>query len=308
MIEAKHLRKHYGALVAVDDISFIAQPGEVLGFLGPNGAGKSTTMRMLSGYLQPSAGHARIAGYDVVKQSEQAKKSMGYLPEGAPLYGELSVLEFLEFVARARHFSGAEQKNKITNVVERLSLKDVVHQIIETLSKGYQRRVALAAAIMHEPRVLILDEPTDGLDPNQKHDVRMLIRELSKDRTILLSTHILEEIESTCTRAIIIARGKMLIDATPDELIAKSRYDRAISMKVEDTIAARAALDGMAGITGFEQNNDGRLYLFTKTKLHIEEQVAQRLRERYVAYEDLRLEKGRLEEVFRHITTEMVTA
>jgi ABC-2 type transport system ATP-binding protein len=308
MIEAKHLRKHYGALVAVDGISFTAQPGEVLGFLGPNGAGKSTTMRMLSGYLTPSSGYARIAGYDVLKQSAQAKKAMGYLPEGAPLYGELSALEFLEFIARARHFSSMEQKNKIATVVERLNLRDVVHQTIETLSKGYQRRVALAAAIMHEPSVLILDEPTDGLDPNQKHDVRMLIRELSKDRTILLSTHILEEIESTCTRAIIIARGKMLIDARPDELIAKSRYDRAISMKVQDTIAARAALDGMAGITGFEQNNDGRLYLFTKTKLRIEEQVAERLHARNVAYEDLRLEKGRLEEVFRRITTERVTS
>jgi ABC-2 type transport system ATP-binding protein len=308
MIEAKNLRKHYGALVAVDDISFTAKPGEVLGFLGPNGAGKSTTMRMLSGYLSPSSGHARIAGYDVITQSGLAKKAMGYLPEGAPLYSELSALEFLEFIARVRRFSGAEQKNKIATVVERLSLKEVVHQTIETLSKGYQRRVALAAAIMHEPSVLILDEPTDGLDPNQKHDVRMLIRELSKDRTILLSTHILEEIESTCTRAIIIAQGKMLIDATPDELIAKSRYDRAISMKIQDTIAARAALDGMAGITGFEQNKDGRLYLFTKTKLRIEEQVAERLRERNVAYEDLRLEKGRLEEVFRRITTEMMTS
>jgi ABC-2 type transport system ATP-binding protein len=305
MIEAKNLRKSYGALVAVDDISFNAQPGEVLGFLGPNGAGKSTTMRILSGYLQPSSGSARIAGYDILTQAVQAKQTLGYLPEGAPLYGELSTLEFLGFIASARTLSSLEQKVKIAGVIERLSLKEVAHQIIDTLSKGYKRRVGLAAAILHEPKVLILDEPTDGLDPNQKHEVRVLIRELAKDRTILLSTHILEEVESVCTRAIIIARGKMMIDATPAELIAKSRYDRAISVKVEDSIAARAALDGMSGITGFEQHADGRLYLFTKTKSRIDEQVAERLRQRQVIYHDLRVERGRLEEVFRRITTEV---
>jgi ABC-2 type transport system ATP-binding protein len=304
MIEVKNLSKRYGVLMAVNDISFTVRPGEVLGFLGPNGAGKSTTMRMISGFLHPSSGSAKIAGHDVFLEPIKAKQSLGYLPEGAPLYGELTTLEFLDFIARARGIPRLEQAITIAKVIERLHLKEVAHQIMDTLSKGYRRRVGLAAAILHSPEVLILDEPTDGLDPNQKHDVRELIRELAKDRAVLLSTHLLEEVESVCTRVIVIAHGKILTDTTPEALIAKSRYDRAISMKVEDSIAARAALDGMTGITGFEQQMDGRLYVFTKTKNHIDEQVVERLRQRQVSYQDLRVERGRLEEVFRRITTE----
>ena len=303
MIVATNLSKYYGPLLAVDNICFKAEPGEVLGFLGPNGAGKSSAMRMISGFLLPSSGSASIYGHNVVKEPIAAKKCLGYLPEGAPLYGELNTEQFLRFIARARGMDKTTQRARINLTLERLSLKSIAHQTIETLSKGFKRRVGLAAAILHEPSALVLDEPTDGLDPNQKHEVRALIRELAKERTVLLSTHILEEVEALCTRVIIIAHGKILVDATPAELLAKSRYDRAVSIHVTDSISARAALDGMQGVTGFEQNAvDGRLYVFTKTKARTDEAIAERLRQRQVAFTDLRIERGRLDEVFRSIT------
>ncbi len=309
MIEAVNLRKNYGPLLAVDNISFQAEPGEVLGLLGPNGAGKSSTMRMITGFLVPSSGSASIYGHDISKAPVAAKKCLGYLPEGAPLYSELTAEEFLRFIARTRGMDKAAQLSRINITLERLNLKDIAHQTIETLSKGFKRRVGLAAAILHEPSALILDEPTDGLDPNQKHEVRLLIRELAKERTVLLSTHILEEVEALCTRVIIIAKGKILADATPAELLAKSRYDRAVSIHVTDSISARAALDGMSGITGFEQNPiDGRLYIFTKTKARTDEAIADRLRQRHVTFTDLRIERGRLDEVFRSITTQEAKA
>ena len=222
MIEAINLCKHYGSLLAVDDISFKAQPGEVLGFLGPNGAGKSSTMRMISGYLMPNSGTATIYGHDVMEEPLAAKNRLGYLPEGAPLYSEMNTSEFLNFIARARGMDTSAVRGRINITLDRLSLRDVANQTIGTLSKGYKRRVGLAAAILHEPSALILDEPTDGLDPNQKHEVRTLIRELAKERTVLLSTHILEEVEILCSRVIIIAHGKILADATPSELLARS--------------------------------------------------------------------------------------
>lgn len=309
MIEAVNLRKHYGSLLAVDSISFKARPGEVLGLLGPNGAGKSSIMRMIAGFLAPNSGSATIYGHDVAKEPVAAKKVLGYLPEGAPLYEELTTEQFLRFIARARGMDKRAQQSSINIALERLSLKGIAWQKIETLSKGFKRRVGLAAAILHEPSALILDEPTDGLDPNQKHEVRLLIRELAKERTVLLSTHILEEVEALCTRAIIIANGKVLADATPAELLAKSRYDKAVSIQVTDSISARAALDGMPGITGFEQNViDGRLYVFTKAKARSDEAIADRLRQRHVTFTDLRIERGRLDEVFRSITMSEVKA
>lgn len=309
MIEAANLCKKFGPLLAVDNISFTARPGEVLGLLGPNGAGKSSTMRMLTGFIAPSSGTATICGYNIEKKTVEAKRCLGYLPEGAPLYEELTTEQFLRFVARARGMERNSQLGKVNLALERLSLKEVAHQTIETLSKGFKRRVGLAAAILHEPLALILDEPTDGLDPNQKHDVRILIRELAKERTVLLSTHILEEVEALCTRTIIVANGKILADATPAELLAKSRYDRAVSVQVTDSISARAALDGMPGVTGFEQNAlDGRLYVFTKTKTRADEAIAERLRQRHVAFTDMRIERGRLDEVFRSITMPEVKA
>jgi len=304
MIEASALRKRYGRLTAVDGISFKVAPGEVLGLLGPNGAGKSTTMRMIAGFLTPSEGTARVYGHDVQTDSLAARRALGYMPEGAPGYGEMTPRGFLEFIANMHGLSGDFRRQRLDFVTTRLALRPVIEQPIDTLSKGFKRRVGLAAAILHNPSALILDEPTDGLDPNQKHEVRGLINELAEQRTLLLSTHILEEVEAVCTRAIIIAGGKILADTTPAELLTRSRYHNAISLQVADSIAARAALDGMSGVSGFEHNaREQRLYVFPQGKGKLADAVADRLRQRQVVFSDLRLEHGRLDEVFRRITT-----
>jgi ABC-2 type transport system ATP-binding protein len=226
MITTDSLRKQFGSLVAVDGISFSVGPGEVLGFLGPNGAGKSTTMKMIAGFLAPSGGHATVCGHDVEHDPIAAKRCLGYLPEGAPSYGEMTPSAFLRFVADLRGLGGDLRRRRLEEVIERLQLGRVLEQPIETLSKGYRRRVGLAQAILHDPAVLILDEPTDGLDPNQKHEVRGLIREMAPGKTIVISTHILEEVHAVCTRAIIIADGRILADDTPAALAARSpRHD-----------------------------------------------------------------------------------
>ena len=226
MIKTEHLSKRYGNLVAVDDISFEVHPGEVLGFLGPNGAGKTTTMRVLAGFIAPTSGRASIFGHDVEADPIAAKSCVGYLPEGAPAYGEMSALGFLEFIADLRGLRGAMRRTRLSTVIERLALGPVLQQPIETLSKGFRRRVGLAQAIVHDPAVLILDEPTDGLDPNQKHEVRTLIGEMSRDKIIVISTHILEEVDAVCTRAVIIARGRLVVDDTPAGLAARSPSGR----------------------------------------------------------------------------------
>ena len=213
-------------------ISFTVSRGEVLGFLGPNGAGKSTTMRMLTGFITPSAGSAQVMGFDVVRQPIEVKRRVGYLPEGAPLYGDMTVLAFLRFVAEMRGLEGEDGKRRIDAAIGRTQLEEVAHRPIETLSKGFKRRVGLAQAIMHDPPVLVLDEPTDGLDPNQKHDVRQLIAEMAGDKAIVISTHILEEVEAICTRAVIIARGRIVADAKPDELKRRSRHHNAVRLTV----------------------------------------------------------------------------
>lgn len=228
MIKTEALTKRYGALTAVDGVSFTVSPGEVLGFLGPNGAGKTTTMRMLAGFITASSGRASICGHDVDSDSLAARACMGYLPEGAPAYGEMTVHDFLEFIADLRQLHGAA-RTRIGAVIERLQLQGVLNQTIETLSKGFRRRVGLAQAIMHDPPVLILDEPTDGLDPNQKHEVRTLINDMAGDKTVIISTHILEEVDAVCTRAIIIANGRIVADDTPQNLAA-----RAPSGRLED--------------------------------------------------------------------------
>jgi ABC-2 type transport system ATP-binding protein len=238
-----------------------------------------------------------------------ARRSLGYLPEGAPGYGEMSPKAFLGFVADVRGLAGERRRERMQAVLQRLALEDVLHQPIDTLSKGFKRRVGLAAAILHDPPALILDEPTDGLDPNQKHEVRTLIRELARERTVLLSTHILEEVEAVCSRAMIVARGKVLADNTPAELLARSRFQGAVSLLVVDSIAARAALDGMPGVSGFHQDSgDGRLYVFPQGKPVASEAVAERLRQRGVVFSGLQPERGRLDEVFRRITTGQVPA
>jgi ABC-2 type transport system ATP-binding protein len=226
MIEIRNLTKRYGALTAVDDISFTVSPGQVLGFLGPNGAGKSTTMKMITGFLAPTSGAVTVCGHDVENDPLAAKACMGYLPEGAPSYGEMNVRSFLEFIADIRGLSGDRRRARMDDVVARLQLGSVLEQMIETLSKGFKRRVGLAQALLHDPQVLILDEPTDGLDPNQKHQVRSLINDMAKDKIIVISTHILEEVDAVCNRAIIIASGKLLADATPKELAARAPSGR----------------------------------------------------------------------------------
>lgn len=226
MIEISHLTKRYGALTAVDDISFNVEPGQVLGFLGPNGAGKSTTMKMITGFLTPTAGTIRVCGHDVGSSPLAAKACMGYLPEGAPSYAEMSVRAFLEFIADVRGLTGDRRRSRLDDVISRLALGGVLEQVIETLSKGFRRRVGLAQALLHDPQVLILDEPTDGLDPNQKHEVRTLINAMSKDKIIVISTHILEEVDAVCNRAIIIAAGKILADDTPQALASRAPSGR----------------------------------------------------------------------------------
>ena len=218
LIEIEDLTKRFGAFTAVDGVSFNVAKGEVLGFLGPNGAGKSTTMRMLAGFVTPSAGRARICGHDVEAAAVAARRSLGYLPEGAPLYPEMTVLAFLRFVARMRGYAGAAATERVAYAVGLTTLGSVRLQPIETLSKGFKRRVGLAQALLHDPPVLVLDEPTDGLDPNQKHEVRTLIARLAPEKAIIISTHILEEVEAVCTRAIIIASGRVVADAPPREL------------------------------------------------------------------------------------------
>ena len=305
MIEASALRKRYGRLVAVDGISFKAEPGEVLGFLGPNGAGKSTTMKLIAGFLVPSEGSARVCGHDVQSDPMAARRALGYLPEGAPSYGDMTPRSLLCFIADLRGLRGAHRRQRLDFVISRLALDSVLGQSVDTLSKGFRRRLGLAMAIVHDPAALILDEPTDGLDPNQKHEVRALISELAKERTLLVSTHILEEVESVCTRAIIISRGKILADDTPSGLLARSRYHNAISLQPADSIAARAALDGMPGVSGFELDERlSRLYVFPQGRSLSQDAVAERLRQRAVAFTGLRPERGRLDEVFRRITAE----
>ncbi|MBI2993246.1 MAG: ABC transporter ATP-binding protein [Gammaproteobacteria bacterium] len=220
-IDVRQLDRRFGPIHAVRDVSFTVQTGEVLGFLGPNGAGKSTTMKMITGFLEPSGGTALVNGHDVIDEPLKVKAAIGYLPEGAPCYGEMTVRRFLAFIAEIRGLKGAEAVARIDHVVSQIHLEGVLGQTIETLSKGFKRRVGVAQAILHNPPVLIMDEPTDGLDPNQKHEVRSLIKEMAREKAIVISTHILEEVDAVCTRAIIIAAGRILFDGTPAELRAR---------------------------------------------------------------------------------------
>ncbi|MBC7979889.1 MAG: ATP-binding cassette domain-containing protein [Armatimonadetes bacterium] len=222
MIEVTNLSKHFGSKLAVDNLSFTVKKGDVLGFLGPNGAGKSTTMRMVTGFLPPSSGDAKICGISIVNDPAAAKHKIGYLPESAPLYNDMTVIGFLKFCAEIRGLSGSSKKDAVEKAIETCFLSSVAHQAIDTLSKGYRHRTCLAQALLHDPEVLILDEPTDGLDPNQKFEVRQLIKRLGHDKAILFSTHILEEVEASCTRAVIVDQGKIVADGTPAELLEQS--------------------------------------------------------------------------------------
>jgi len=301
MIEAKKLTRRYGNFTAVDRLSFTVEPGTVLGFLGPNGAGKSTTMKMLTGFLPPTSGTARIHGHDIIEDSLAARRLVGYLPEGAPLYGELPVQQFMNFIAGARGFRGAEARRRIDQALDRLRLDEVRNQSIETLSKGFKRRVGLAQAIISDPPVLILDEPTDGLDPNQKQQVRRLIREMSEDKIIIISTHILEEVDALCSRAMIIARGRLLADDTPASLLARSRYARAVSLACEDLQSAASALSELVE-AGEVEIRRGLITAFPSGQGDLFQAVSAVARERGWRVSRLQLEAGRLDDVFREIT------
>ena len=301
-IEARSLSKHYGNLLAVDELSFEVGSGEVLGFLGPNGAGKSTTMKMLTGFLTPTSGTALINGHDIIDDSLAARRSIGYLPEGAPAYGEMSVRKFLEFIARARGFSGRDALDTAAAAIERLNLDKVPEQPIETLSKGFKRRVGLAQAILHDPEVLILDEPTDGLDPNQKHEVRRLIRDMSSEKIIVISTHVLEEVQALCNRAMIISDGRLLVDDTPAGLIASSRYHNAVTLVVEQPERVASVLSELAQARKVELR-EGELTVFPAPGASLFEVISDLVREKGWSVSELRLEAGRLDEVFRQVTT-----
>ena len=300
-IDARALCKKFGSLVAVDELSFEVGAGEVLGFLGPNGAGKSTTMKVLTGFLTPTSGTAVINGHDIVNDSLAARRCIGYLPEGAPSYGEMTVRSFLEFIARARGFEGRKALNAAGAAIERLNLHSVPEQTIETLSKGFKRRVGLAQAIIHDPQVLILDEPTDGLDPNQKHEVRRLIRDMSSEKIIVISTHLLEEVHALCNRAMIISDGRLLVDDTPDGLIARSRYHDAVTLVVEQPERVASVLSELTQARKVELR-EGELTVFPAEGCKLFEVISDAIRENSWSVSELRLEAGRLDEVFRQIT------
>ena len=306
MIKTERLTKRYGPLLAVDDVSFQVGPGEVLGFLGPNGAGKTTTMRMLAGFVTATSGSASICGHDVARQPLAAKAALGYLPEGAPSYGEMTVRQFLDFIADLRGLEGERRRARLGYVIEHLQLGGVLGQVIDTLSKGFRRRVGLAQAIVHDPPVLILDEPTDGLDPNQKHEVRTLINEMARDKITVISTHILEEVDAVCTRAIIIARGRVVADDTPAGLAARSRYHNAVSMQLQEPSQlerARAAVAALPAVAAVEvSDRDARLTALPQAGASILAAVSEASARAGLTLKELHLESGRLDEVFRTIT------
>jgi len=307
MIKVEHLTKVFGAKRAVDDVSFTVERGEVLGFLGPNGAGKSTTMRMLTGFLPPTSGQVTVGGFDMAEQPIAAKKLLGYLPESAPAYTDMTVHGFLNFAAEIRGLRGDAKKAAIQRVVELCFLETVLHQNVDTLSKGYRHRTCFAQSIIHDPDVLVLDEPTDGLDPNQKQEIRQLIRKMGEKKAIIFSTHILEEVDAACTRAIIIDRGAIVANGTPEELRRKSEWAGAVTLRVQG-LAASEVQDKLRQLRGAKKvtaKTDG-----TRVTVTVFPRTAgdgDLTREVITAtsgwqISELRTEEGRLDEVFYNIT------
>ena len=303
-IEIENLTRRFGAFIAVDHISFSVERGEVLGFLGPNGAGKSTTMKMITGFLTPTSGSVRVDGHDVQRDPIAVKKNIGYLPEGAPLWADMSAGRFLEFIAGVRGLSGAARIDRIRDVVAKTQIGSVLEQPIDTLSKGFKRRVGLAQALLHDPDVLILDEPTDGLDPNQKHEVRQLIAEMSEEKAIVISTHILEEVEAVCTRAIIIANGRIVADATPAELLARSDQHNAVSLQIDGDIdVARRLLQDLPMVSAVEVGQRNRLLVRPKDGAQVLHEVGIAMRSHNITIDEIHIARGHLDQVFRTITT-----
>jgi len=309
MIKVEHLTKTFGVKRAVDDISFTVERGEVLGFLGPNGAGKSTTMRMITGFIPPTSGQVTVGGFDLLENPIPAKKLMGYLPENAPAYTDMTVYGFLDFAAAMRGLRGEAKKNAIQRAVALCFLQSVLHQNVETLSKGYRHRTCFAQSIIHDPEVLILDEPTDGLDPNQKHEIRQLIRQMGGKKAIIFSTHILEEVDAVCTRAIIIDRGTIVANGTPQELRQKSELAGAVTVRVRGVSAGElsARLQQTAGVGKVVVLESGpgvaTARAFVKSGVAnggLAPAIGEAVKGWWV--EQMRTEEGRLDEVFRGIT------
>ncbi len=308
LVTIHQLKKEFGSIVAVDDVSFSVPKGEVLGFLGPNGAGKSTTMKMITGFLTPTSGSVTVCGFDVQNQPLEAKSRLGYLPEGAPAYQDMTPKRFLDFIAELRGYRGEERTKRVADTVEKVNLGGVLHQSIETLSKGFKRRVGLAQAILHDPDVLVLDEPTDGLDPNQKHEVRTLIKHMAHEKAIILSTHILEEVHAVCSRAIIITKGKVVIDGTPRQLEEKSRLHNTVTVAVE---AFRAhlvfkTLQELPGVKAVEElESDAgtiRYRVYPDRQQSLLHTISSTAQEQHWDLTELQNDRGQLEDVFRTVT------
>jgi ABC-2 type transport system ATP-binding protein len=308
LLEIRRLTKRFGPMTAVDDVSFSVDRGEVLGFLGPNGAGKSTTMKVVTGFLPPTSGTAIVHGFDVTDAPIEVKRRVGYLPEGAPLYEDMTPESFLMFVAEIRGLSGAEKRTAVDRAADLINVTEVMQQPIGTLSKGFKRRVGLAQAILHDPEVLILDEPTDGLDPNQKFEVRRLTKDMAEKKAIVISTHLLEEVDAVCSRAIIIARGKIVADGTPDELESRSSRHNAINIRIdaEHTDRAHDALIKVAGVASVEiierEAPIAHLRVLPENGKLLLQEVGACVRAADLAVEQMSAERGHLDDVFRQIT------
>jgi ABC-2 type transport system ATP-binding protein len=304
MIEINNLTKNFDQFTAIDDLTFAVKEGEVLGFLGPNGAGKSTTMKLITGFLSASHGSVSIDGFDISKNPIEAKSLMGYLPEGAPSYGDMTTLEFLNFVAQIRGYTGEEILLRVQRVLDEVELNSVSQQTIETLSKGFKRRVGLAQAIMHDPKVLILDEPTDGLDPNQKHHVRELIKNLARDKIVIISTHILEEVTAVCSRAIIIAQGRIVADGTPAELESRSKYHQAVSVRLSKNYDLATDLTGIAEVGDVEKDSEDDMVfrILASGSNSIFSQVSEIAQAKHWPVTEFHVSRGQLEDVFRTVT------
>lgn len=307
-VEISHLVKRFGTITAVQDVTFSVERGEVLGFLGPNGAGKSTTMKMITGFLTPDSGTITVGGDRVDRTPLAVKRRLGYLPEGAPLYGDMTTNGLLEFIAEVRGFRGGEVRKRVDETIDKVNLGGVINQPIETLSKGFKRRVGLAQAILHDPDVLILDEPTDGLDPNQKHEVRQLIQSMAANKVIILSTHILEEVEALCSRTVIVAQGKVINDGTPADLEALDPRHNAVSLRLrtqdsdEDVSAALNALESVERVEMEPSDEDRAVVVFPQQGSSIAAEVSRVARDAGWEVEQLNVERGRLDEVFRTLT------
>ena len=309
MIIVSNLRKHFGAKRAVDDVSFSVERGEVLGFLGPNGAGKSTTMRMVTGFIPPTAGRITIGGFDVVDQPLQARRLVGYLPENAPAYTDMTVQGFLAFTAEIRGLRGPAKLAAVNRAIEMCFLENVRHQSVETLSKGYRHRTCFAQSVIHDPEVLVLDEPTDGLDPNQKHEVRSLIRRMGEKKAIIFSTHILEEVDAVCSRAIIINRGRIIANGTPAELRQRSEIAGAVTVRVAGEKAAALAqkLNALSPVKRTEvvaETASGATVRAYPKREPVNGDFAREINTALAGskIEELHSEEGRLDEVFRQLT------